>query len=69
MRALTVDVSQPNSLQADYVPDPSPVLAICSWQAGLAGLITRRVPLQHAVSAFEPNNDDVKVVIDLAETS
>ncbi len=36
-----------------------------SW---LAGLITRRVPLQRAAEAFEPH-DDVKVVIDLDETS
>jgi threonine dehydrogenase-like Zn-dependent dehydrogenase len=37
-----------------------------SW---LAGLITRRVPLQRAAEAFEPHDDDVKVIIDLDETS
>ncbi|WP_327584992.1 glucose 1-dehydrogenase [Nonomuraea sp. NBC_00507] len=32
----------------------------------LERLITRRVPLEHALDAFEPGGDDVKVVIDLA---
>jgi threonine dehydrogenase-like Zn-dependent dehydrogenase len=33
--------------------------------AWLAGLITRRVPLERAAEAFEPQDGDVKVVIDL----
>jgi threonine dehydrogenase-like Zn-dependent dehydrogenase len=37
-----------------------------SW---LAGLITRRVPLERAAEAFEPQDNDVKVVLDLAESS
>lgn len=35
----------------------------------LAGLITRRVPLERATDAFEPAPDDVKVVIDLGTAS
>lgn len=35
-----------------------------SW---LEGLITRRLPLDRAIEAFEPADDDVKVVIDLQE--
>jgi hypothetical protein len=31
----------------------------------LAGLITRRVPLDHATDAFTAGPDDVKVVIEL----
>jgi threonine dehydrogenase-like Zn-dependent dehydrogenase len=37
-----------------------------SW---LAGLITRRVPLSRATDAFKGGDDDVKVVIELAETN
>lgn len=35
-----------------------------SW---LEGLITRRLPIDRALEAFEPADDDVKVVIDLQE--
>jgi len=40
--------------------------ADASW---LAGLITRRVPLERAAEAFEPHDGDVKVVVDLDEAS
>jgi threonine dehydrogenase-like Zn-dependent dehydrogenase len=40
--------------------------ADASW---LAGLITRRVPLHRAADAFAPQDDDVKVVVDLEQVS
>ena len=40
--------------------------ADASW---LAGLITRRVPLHKAADAFEPHDDDVKVIVDLEGAS
>jgi threonine dehydrogenase-like Zn-dependent dehydrogenase len=38
-------------------------------EAWLAGLITRRVPLSAAKEAFDAHDEDVKVVIELSESS